>query len=223
MERVRDTMSNRKRLRKPEQDYQGTCVACFTPTGHGIFLEGEGEFIIAALIKTGVPRDEAAEIVMDIAAEHPHHCDPGYLPVYDMLVPVRLCADCAAKGKFPRTGLMPLASVTAEGVPLPLYRQPETMRRLPPDLLEQAQRMHDEWVAEDPADPPLVVASNNAGLGSWTISELRHRAGEDQGQEVRVLRLLRPDYEQATDEERYQLHQMAEVIIGGTEFTSPAP
>lgn len=70
--------------------YTGTCVVCLGATDTGLAFVGEAEWAIGGLHHLGIPADQAEELVTNITG-----CEPGYVPVGDVTLPVRVCTDCA--------------------------------------------------------------------------------------------------------------------------------
>jgi hypothetical protein len=95
-----------------------SCFGCFKgDTTTGLILEGEAEWIIAALGVIGVPEKEVHDFVYGIAEER-YGCDPGHVPVADMEIAFRMCADCAGKAHIEVRTLPEVAK----------YQQPDELR-----------------------------------------------------------------------------------------------
>lgn len=77
-------------------NYAGSCIACMQPTDTGLSVTGEPEWHAAFLLNIGIPRNEAIAIVERWPA--PDESD-------DRLRVYRVCAACAAKGRFPKPQL----------------------------------------------------------------------------------------------------------------------
>jgi len=93
---------------------------CLTPTDTGLMLEGEAEFLTAALVRLGIPEDQAVEMVGQLAQDE-YGCDPGKVPTSDMSVGVTVCSSCAAKTGFKVRLKLPVGEMMA-------YRQGDWMR-----------------------------------------------------------------------------------------------
>lgn len=71
--------------------YRGSCVVCLRGTDTGLAFVGEGEWAIAGLMRLGIPRGEASIMVSAATG-----CDPGKVPIEEVMLPVRVCRQCAA-------------------------------------------------------------------------------------------------------------------------------
>lgn len=73
-----------------------SCIACYKgDVTTGVAVQGEVEFLAAALHKlAGLPLDEAAATA-GMFAEDEMGCDPGMVPVGEVTVVIRLCRECA--------------------------------------------------------------------------------------------------------------------------------
>jgi hypothetical protein len=94
-----------------------SCISCLKgDTQTAVYVEGEAEWHIAALMHwAGLPSDQADATFL-YYCEHELGCEPGLVPDGRFRHGFRLCRDCAT-----RTG----AKVVAVGEAGPVYVQPE--------------------------------------------------------------------------------------------------
>ncbi len=60
-------------------DYTGSCVVCGYRTDSGLVFEGEGEFLIAAMMRLGLPEFDAHAMI-----EQEYNCSPRQRPFGDL-------------------------------------------------------------------------------------------------------------------------------------------
>jgi hypothetical protein len=76
--------------------YEDSCVVCLRGTDSGVAFTGTAEWIVAGLVKLGVPEEEAVATLSRATG-----CDPGMVPGGEFAFPIRVCEECAD-----RTGLV---------------------------------------------------------------------------------------------------------------------
>lgn len=96
-----------------------SCISCYRgDTLTAVILRGEAEFVIVGIARLcGLPLEQA-EWTFDLIAREFYGCDPGKVPVGELMLPFRLCRECAE-----RTGakIAPLAALE-RGEPVMVYR-----------------------------------------------------------------------------------------------------
>ena len=171
---------SQRRQRLPKVAPFESCVACLRgDTNTGLALEGEGEWVIAGLMRMEIPKRDATVLVEDAAVER-YGCDPGKLPVEVMQIPYRVCAECAAK-----------AGLTVGPVETPpLYRQPEEQwsddARLHARLVELVEKVKERAVGDEvalPADVARALSDPTPGVRDvaelrWLVAELERFLGQ---------------------------------------------
>jgi hypothetical protein len=90
-------------------DHAGTCISCLRPTGLRAAVEGEAGWIIALLVRLGMPRDQAETTACGQAG--------GPVPDGRMTTMFPICDWCA-----PRTGFS--TALCLDGLDVPPVRQP---------------------------------------------------------------------------------------------------
>jgi hypothetical protein len=94
------------RMQPPGFDgtFNGTCIACITPTDTGVMLEGRAEFHIAAMQLWGIPDEQIASLLrMDVKT---YELRAHEIPEGSFRAGFRVCERCAAKAGM--SGLTPL-------------------------------------------------------------------------------------------------------------------
>jgi hypothetical protein len=92
-----DWQRRQRQKRAPKVAPYNSCIACYRgDTTTMLGLKGEAEFMIATLMRAGVPQDEATQVIDGVAHDR-YGCDRGKVPTTDMELAVRLCVDCGAK------------------------------------------------------------------------------------------------------------------------------
>ena len=102
----------------------GSCISCFrADTSTMVVFRGKAEWIIGGLASVGgLPVDRAVRTFAVLAAEE-LDCAPGAPPAGVVTLPVRLCAECAARNGVPAPALSAEQEFRA-GKPVPTYGQP---------------------------------------------------------------------------------------------------
>jgi hypothetical protein len=70
--------------------YEQSCVICLKPTETGLELEGMPEFVLAGVIKMGVPEEQAHIILAVLWGK-----EPGQVPDGIVKTPIPVCAEDA--------------------------------------------------------------------------------------------------------------------------------
>ncbi len=73
-----------------EGPYEQSCVICLKPTETGLELEGIAEFVLAGVIKLGVPEEQARIILAVLWGK-----EPGQVPDGIVKTPIPVCAEDA--------------------------------------------------------------------------------------------------------------------------------
>ena len=181
------------------------CVACDWPTDTAILLEGPGEFLSVALQKMGIPESRASSMVGEVCVTK-YRCDPGNMPVFDIVAQVKACGGCAAKAGFK------MVALALTGSELPLYRIPDDMRMLPDEDLALAAEVRAAWL--EAGDRPIVLSKDSVVLGSYSIrTQETALALHGKNGTVHAIRLDRLYPEDSDGKKR--LHQIAEIVTGG--------
>ena len=94
-------------------DFADSCTVCMKGTDTGLAFVGEAEWIMAGMVRMGIPIDQVPGTFGACVGSA-----PGMVPVGRLTVTVRACVGCANLAGLP-------VDVIAVGSQIPSYVQPE--------------------------------------------------------------------------------------------------
>jgi len=102
-------------------NYRDSCIVCRTGTDSGVGFRGPAEWALAGIRTLGVPKDEAAVVLVnalnDGLPDESTHFAPGKVPIGEFTAEVRVCGSCVESSGAPFT-----VAPVALGVPVYEYR-----------------------------------------------------------------------------------------------------
>lgn len=106
--------------------YEGTCIACLTPTDTALAFRGEAKWFIAGLYALGIPEDQAFATAHVIWSESDPMLRKGQVPGGIVTEAIRVCRKCvrSAGPSFPD----PVLAIADAEIPV-ISQYPETYLR----------------------------------------------------------------------------------------------